>query len=108
MSEFKKNLETLPGINGIERLELFEINNPQPVVVIENKPGKAGSLAVYNFLKLEYGQLNYESAKIGLELFAEHVISAAQSPGAHPNIDLLFNVIENDRNLTIRVIDKQV
>jgi len=106
MSQFKKNLESLPGIDGIERLELFEDNIPQPTTIIENKPGKAGSVAVYNFLKSEYGQLNYESAKIGLELFAEHVISAAENPGAHPNIDFLFDVIENDRVLTINVITK--
>ena len=104
MSQFKKNLESLPGIDGIERLELVEGNKPEPVAVIENKPGKSGSVAVYNFLKSEYDQLNYESAKIGLELFAEHVISAAENPGAHPNIDFLFDVIENDRILTINII----
>jgi len=106
MSQFKKNLESLPGIDGIERLELFEDNKSQPVTIIENKPGKAGSVAVYNFLKSEYDQLNYESAKIGLELFAEHVISAAENPGAHPNIDFLFDVIENDRVVSIRVVLK--
>jgi len=106
MSQFKKNLESLPGIEGIERLELFEGDNLQPVAIIENKSGKAGSVAVYNFLKSEYDQLDYESAKIGLELFAEHVISAAENPGAHPNIDFLFNVIENDRILKINIINK--
>lgn len=106
MSQFKKNLASLPGVDGVERLELFESSNPQPIAVIENKPGKAGSVAVYHYLKAEYGTLNYKSAKTGLELFAEHVITAAENPGAHPNIDFLFDVIENDRKLSIQVINK--
>ena len=106
MSEFKKNLEFLPSVEAIERLELFEGKNAQPVTTIENKPGKSGSVAVYNAIKLEYDKLDYKSAQAGLEIFAEHVIDAAKTPGAHPNIDLLFNVIESDRVLTINVINK--
>ena len=106
MSEFKKNLEFLPGVENIERLELFEKGNSQPVLTIENKPGKAGSVAVYNAIKKEYDKLDHESANAGLEIFAEHVISAAKTPGAHPNIDFLFKVIENDWVLTIKIIEK--
>ena len=106
MSEFKKNLEFLPSVEGIERLELFEEGNSQPVLAIENKPGKAGSVAVYHAIEKEYGRLDHESANAGLEIFAEHVISAAKTPGAHPNIDFLFRVIENDQVLSIKIIEK--
>ncbi len=104
MSQFKENLVSLPGIDGIERLMLFE--EGEVLGVIENKPGKAGSVAVYHFLKVEYGSLTKEAAIAGVEIFAEHVAAARQTPGAHPNIDLLFDVIENNRELTLQVISK--
>lgn len=104
MSQFKKNLSFLPGVEGVLRLALFESNKPSPVWVIENKPGKAGSVVVYHFLATEYGDLTVEAAKAGLVLFAEHVESAREAPGVHPNVDLLFDVIERNRVLTIQVI----
>jgi hypothetical protein len=108
MSQFQKNLQALPSIDYIERLVLRESDDPKTEVLIENKAGKSGSLAVYNFLKQEYGELNPTSAKVGIEMFAEHVASARETPGAHPNIDLLFDVIGNNRTLSIQVIEKAI
>lgn len=101
MSQFKQNLASLPSIESICRLTVIE--GEQLVAEIENKSGKAGSLAVYYFLALEYGDLTVEAAKAGLVLFGEHVESAQKQPGAHPNIDLLFDVIDNNRGLSMRV-----
>ncbi len=42
----------------------------------------------------------------GLEWFAEHVEDAKNNVGKHPNIDLLFRVIEQDLSLSLEPIVK--
>lgn len=74
------------------------------VATIENKPGQAGSLAVYNHIAQLYGAISPEAARKGLELYAEHTEDARVYPGKHPNIDRLIGLIE--RNETLRI--KQV
>jgi len=39
-----------------------------------------------------------------LSLYAEHTADAEDNPGKHPNIDKLFNVIEDQDPLTVTVI----
>lgn len=108
MSQFKLNLLTLPSIEGILRLTLSEADKEARFIgEIENKPGKTGSLAVYHFLALEYGDLTAEAAKAGLALFAEHVESAQEQPGAHPNIDLLLDVVDKNRVLSMRIFKNE-
>jgi hypothetical protein len=53
-ASFKDNLAKLPPIDGVQRIDLVDAKG---VVVdsIENKPGKQGSLAVYQYLKKEFG-----------------------------------------------------
>ena len=46
-------------------------------------------------------ELNRTSAQQGVEWFAEHVEDAKANPGKHPNIDLLFKVINENLNLTL-------
>jgi energy-coupling factor transporter ATP-binding protein EcfA2 len=43
---------------------------------LENKPGKAGSLAVYHALAARHGRIDAAAAQEGLELFAEHTADA--------------------------------
>jgi hypothetical protein len=60
------------------------------LATIENKPGQAGSLAIYHALGALYGgQLGPLAATLGLEWYAEHTADALQHPGKHPNIDRL-------------------
>jgi len=106
VSQFQDNLKNLPSIENIESLVLYESNDSEPMAVLENKPGKAGSLAVYYYLGVEHGGISPASAKIGLELFAEHTADAKANPGAHPNIDRLFDVIENNKFLAVKAIRK--
>ncbi|WP_226553720.1 DUF2322 family protein [Celeribacter naphthalenivorans] len=105
VASFKENLQNLPSIDGIERLEL--VNATSDVVAsIENQPGKQGSLAVYQYLLATFGVLNAEAAAHGLAVFAEHTEDARNRPGAHPNIDRLFEIQGGGAPLTMRLVAK--
>ncbi|SMX51208.1 DUF2322 family protein [Actibacterium lipolyticum] len=103
VSSFKENLQNLPSIDGIERLEMVDAAG-DVVASIENQPGKQGSLAVYQYLFATYGVLNAEAATHGLAVFAEHTEDARNRPGAHPNIDRLFEIQGGGASLTMRLI----
>lgn len=102
---FADNLKQIPGVDDIEKLELLD-ENGKVVAALENKPGKAGSLAVYNHLVLQHRKINAAAAMEGLRLFAEHTNDAEKNPGKHPNIDRLFEVIEKNLSLSARVARK--
>ena len=101
---FSEILKSLPTIEQIDALEL--INNEGAVEVIENRPGKAGSVAVYNALLQEFGVLNGDAANKGLELYGEHTEDVRANPGKHPNIDRLFALIEEGGQQQLRIIEK--
>ena len=100
---FADNLKQLPGIEHIEKMELLD-ERGNVAATLENKPGKAGSLAVYNHLVQRYQKINAAAAIEGLTLFAEHTNDAEQNPGKHPNIDRLFRVIEEDLSFSAIVV----
>lgn len=103
VSSFKENLQNLPSIDGIERLEMMDAAG-DVVASIENQPGKQGSLAVYQYLFATYGVLNAEAATHGLAVFAEHTEDARNRPGAHPNIDRLFEIQGGGGSLDMRLV----
>jgi hypothetical protein len=105
VSLFKENLQNLPSIEGIERLEMVDAAG-DVVASIENQPGKQGSLAVYQYLLAAYGVLNAEAATYGLAIFAEHTEDAGNRPGAHPNIDRLFEIQAGGASLNMRLVEK--
>lgn len=88
---FAENLKKLPGISHLAAIQLL---NPEgeEVALIENKPGSAGSVAVYNHLAQTYGSITLDAAKKGLEIYAEHTEDARLNPGKHPNIDRLLQI----------------
>ena len=100
---FADNLKQLPGVSHLAALELID-SAGKVVATIENKPGKAGSLAVYAALAVKHGSLNVAAAQEGLTLFAEHTMDARAQPGSHPNIDRLLAVIGSGEGLAIRLI----
>ncbi len=102
-NSFKENLSQLPSIEGIERLDLMDASGAVKAS-IENQAGKQGSLAVYQFLQANFGVLNQDAAKLGLAIFAEHTEDAKNRPGAHPNIDRLFEILEGAPALNIQII----
>ncbi|WP_343056738.1 DUF2322 family protein [Sphingobium subterraneum] len=99
---FRDNLQQLPPIDDVQRIDLFD---PSGAVVasIENQPGKQGSLAVYQYLKLCFGILDARAAEHGLLVFAEHTADARSRPGAHPNIDRLLAIAAGGATLSIEV-----
>ena len=103
MSTFADNLRLLPSIAHLAELQLIDAAGAT-VATIENKPGKAGSLAVYNALAAKHGSINVAAAEEGLQLFAEHTESARQHPGSHPNIDRLFAVIASGQALSVKTV----
>lgn len=100
---FKQNLAQLPPIAGVQRIDLID-GNGVVVAGIENQPGKQGSLAVYQYLKLAFGELDAKAAEHGLAVFAEHTADARHRPGAHPNIDRLLAIAAGGAPLRIDVI----
>jgi hypothetical protein len=103
MPTFAENLQQLPAVSHLAELQLIDAHGTV-VATIENKPGKAGSLAVYNALAAKHGSINAAAAEEGLQLFAEHTESARQHPGSHPNIDRLFEVIANGQALSVKTV----
>ena len=103
MPRFQDILSTLPAIDGIDRLELQDLAG-HTVAVIENRPGKQGSLAVYHRVFLDHGVLDAAAAQQALTLFAEHVQDARAHPGRHPNIDRLFDIIARDLRYSVNLI----
>lgn len=101
-ASFKDNLRQLPGIDGVERIDLVS-GEGSAVASIENQPGQQGSLAVYRYLKEIFGTLDAKAAEHGLALFAEHTADARSRPGAHPNIDRLLAIVAGGLPLRIEV-----
>lgn len=101
MSQFEENLKTLPSIEQYARLELYA-NGVEPSGLIENGDGSRGSLRIYYHVSLKWGGIGPSAAKEALELYAEHADDARANPGKHPNIDRLFQVIENDEYYSVR------
>jgi hypothetical protein len=99
---FKENLQQLPSIDGIERIDLVD-GKGDVVASIPNAPGKQGSLAIYNYLSLAFGTLDAKAAEHGLAVFAEHTADGRNRPGAHPNVDLLLAIVAGAEALRIEV-----
>jgi hypothetical protein len=100
---FADTLKQLPKVSHLAAIKLLDAAGEE-IAQIENKPGQAGSLAVYNHLAQTYGAITPEAAKKGLELYAEHTEDAVANPGKHANIDRLIAI--DDASKTLRV--KQV
>jgi hypothetical protein len=100
---FADNLKQLPKVSHLSALQLFD-GAGNIVATIENKPGQAGSLALYNHLAQLYGAITVEAAKKGLELYAEHAADAHAHPGKHPNIDRLVTLVTAGGQLRVKQI----
>ncbi|MDU4460160.1 MULTISPECIES: DUF2322 family protein [Haemophilus] len=97
---FKDILETLPSIEHLTGLDVLK--GETVIHHIPAAPGKLGSLRLYNALAEKFnGKLDRTSAQQGIEWFAEHVEDAKQNPGKHPNIDLLFKVVEEELSYSL-------
>ncbi len=100
---FADNLRQLPAVTHLAALELLDAQD-KVVARIENKPGQAGSLAVYAALAAQHGCINAAAAQEGLDCYAEHTVDARANPGKHPNIDRLLSLLESGQSLAVRTI----
>lgn len=98
---FAEHLKQMPKVSHLASIELIDADGGS-VAIIENKPGQAGSLAVYNHLAQLHGAISPDAARKGLELYAEHTEDARANPGKHPNIDRLFGLVERNETLRVR------
>lgn len=102
-ASFKENLQLLPSIEGLARIDLMD-EVGAVVASIENAPGKQGSLVVYQYLKQAFGALDAKAAAHGMDVFAEHTADARNRPGAHPNIDRLIEIVDGAGVLEINLV----
>ena len=87
---FAERLKQLPATTHLAALHLLDADGTV-TATIENKPGQAGSVAVYAALAALYGgRITPAAASLGLEWYAEHTADALAFPGKHPNIDRLL------------------
>ncbi|HET7794870.1 MAG TPA: DUF2322 family protein [Rhizobacter sp.] len=100
---FADNLKQLPPITHLAGLELLD-QQGAVVATLHNKPGQAGSVAVYAALAQRFGAITVQAAQEGLALYAEHTADARANPGKHPNIDRLIALIEVGGRYTVRLL----
>ena len=100
---FADNLKQLPGVTHLAALQLLDATGTV-VATLENKPGKAGSLAVYAALAAKHDGINVAAAHEGLVMFAEHTADACAHPGNHPNIDRLLAVIASGEGFSVSLV----
>ncbi len=100
---FADNLKQLPPVAHLAGLQLIDAAG-QLAATIENKPGQAGSLAVYAALADKHGGINAAAAQEGLDIYAEHTADSRAHPGKHPNIDRLIKVIETGQGFTVKLM----
>lgn len=105
MSSFAAVLQTLAPVDDIQRLELLD-DAGEVCGVIENKPGQAGSLAVYCHLVRKHERIDAAAATEGLGLYAEHTADARAHPGRHPNIDRLIGIAGGAAGLRGRIVPR--
>jgi hypothetical protein len=86
---FAERLKTLPSVAHLASLDLLDADGAV-IATLHNRPGQAGSLAVYHALALQHGgAITPAAAVLGLQWYAEHTLDAEANPGQHPNIDRL-------------------
>jgi hypothetical protein len=101
---FADNLKQLPPVQQLAALQLLDAQGTV-AATIENKPGQAGSLAVYAALNAKHGSINVAAAQEGLDIYAEHTADSRANPGKHPNIDRLIKVIETGQGFSVKLIE---
>ena len=102
-ASFKENLQLLASVDDVQRIDLAD-QSGVVVSTIPNEAGKQGSLVVYQYLHDSFGALDAKAAAHGLTVFAEHTADAKNRPGAHPNIDRLFDIVDGGAALEIRIV----
>jgi len=104
MEKFSEVLETLEPADHIQCIELYDASGELAGKLV-NKPGTKGSMKIYQHLFNTFGSLSQDAAVEGLALFGEYTEEAEEHPGKHPNIDRLFDILDSDAPLTMKIIE---
>ena len=103
MHKFKDILEKFEDASHVKKIILS--NKDGGIVgAIENISGSLGSIKLYQHFYLTFGELSIDAALKGIELYSEYSKEAKNYPGKHPNIDRLFDIIENEETVKIKII----
>lgn len=100
---FADNLKNLPPVAHLAGLQLID-DSGAVYATLDNKPGSAGSVAVYHALAQRFGAITVEAAHEGLSLYAEHTADARVHPGKHPNIDRLLQLVERGGRFSVKLL----
>jgi hypothetical protein len=103
MTAFADILKRLPPTTHLAGVQVLD-DTGQVVATLENKPGSAGSVAVYAALAQQFGAITVEAAHEGLALYAEHTADARAHPGKHPNIDRLLQLVERGGRYAVTLL----
>ncbi len=100
---FAERLKTLPSVAHLASLELLDASGTV-VATLHNRPGQAGSLAVYHALAQQHGgSITPAAAALGLQWYEEHTADAQANPGKHPNIDRLVEWLQGTASYLVRL-----
>lgn len=100
---FADTLKQLPPTTHLAGLQLLD-ERGDTVATLENKPGQAGSVAVYAALAQRFGAITVQAAHEGLAMYAEHTADARARPGKHPNIDRLLALVEVGGRYVVKLL----
>lgn len=90
---FKKNIESLKHDSALKKILLYK--NSTKIGEIRNVEGEKNSLKIYShILEFENGTIDVNGAEKALNLFSEYVEESKKTPGKHPNIDRLIEIIK--------------
>ncbi|MFK7794053.1 MAG: DUF2322 family protein [Gammaproteobacteria bacterium] len=71
---------------------------------VDNIPGKQASVKIlYAISQANDFKISRDQARTGVSLFGDYAEEEKQQPGAHPNIKLLFDIIENNQVWMVEV-----
>ena len=101
---FAERLNTFPSVSHLAAVQLLD-EQGQVVATIENKPGQAGSMALYHALAQQHGgTITPAAAALGVDWYGEHKADALANPGKHTNLDRLLAWSQGSAVYTLKAI----
>jgi len=103
MKNFTENLLSIPKNKKTVLIRVYN-ERDDLVSIIPNIQGKDGSVQIFEHISDTRGNINFESAKQGINLYGENIDDAKKNPGKHKNLELLTSINQNE-NLRISIVE---
>lgn len=101
---FGADFNNLPDTSHLKKITLSNTASKQ-CHSIDNIPGKQASVKIlYAISSANEFKINRDQASMGVTLFGAYAEEEKQQPGTHPNIKLLFDIIENNQVWKVEAI----